>query len=89
MSEQELKENGLIILKKFHIVITLLFLVVGFIGSIFAQKAIAENMLADHEKRIVNLESSDRYDNDLLIELKFNLKVLMEKQGLKYQEVTK
>lgn len=89
MSEKELKDNGLIVLKKIHIVLTLAFLVIGFIGSIFAQKAIAENMLADHEKRITVLESSDSQDNDLLIELKFNLKVLMEKQGLKYQEVTK
>jgi hypothetical protein len=89
MSETELKNNGFIVFKKVHIIVTLTFLIVGFIGTVFAQKAIAENMLADHEKRITAIESENKTNRDLLLELKFNIKSMMEKQGLTYQEVTK
>ncbi|KAF0146732.1 MAG: hypothetical protein FD143_3276, partial [Ignavibacteria bacterium] len=33
------------------------------------------------------LEEENKSERDLLIELKFNIKSMMEKQGLTYQEV--
>lgn len=87
MSEQQLKDNGFIVIKKTYYIIGIIIIVVGLIGNIFAQKAITENMLDNHEKRISAIEQEDQSTRYLLLELKFNMKSMMEKQGLKYQEV--
>lgn len=87
MSEQQLKDNGFIVIKKTYYMIGVIIIIVGLIGNIFAQKAIAENMLDNHEIRISKLEEENKSERDLLIELKFNIKSMMEKQGLTYQEV--
>lgn len=87
MSEQQLKDNGFIVIKKIYYIMGVIIIVVGLIGNIFAQKAIAEHMLDNHEKRITALEEENKSERDLLIEFKFNIKSMMEKQGLTYQEV--
>lgn len=87
MIEQQLKDNGFIVIKKTYYMIGVIIIIVGLIGNIFAQKAIAENMLDNHEIRISKLEEENKSERDLLIELKFNIKSMMEKQGLTYQEV--
>ncbi|KAF0153666.1 MAG: hypothetical protein FD188_3369, partial [Ignavibacteria bacterium] len=79
--------NGFIVIKKTYYMIGVIIIIVGLIGNIFAQKAIAENMLDNHEIRISKLEEENKSERDLLIELKFNIKSMMEKQGLTYQEV--
>ncbi|KAF0138395.1 MAG: hypothetical protein FD143_3665, partial [Ignavibacteria bacterium] len=84
MSEQQLKDNGFIVIKKTYYMIGVIIIIVGLIGNIFAQKAIAENMLDNHEIRISKLEEENKSERDLLIELKFNIKSMMEKQGLTY-----
>jgi len=87
MSEQQLKDNGFIVIKKTYYIIGVIIIIVGLIGNIFAQKAIAENMLDNHEIRITKLEEENKSERDLLIEFKFNIKSMMEKQGLTYHEV--
>lgn len=93
--KKELKDRGFIILEKLHLTILIFVMIVGFVVSMLVQKEILAKTVQDHEDRIKNLELvnktnelQDKKKHDLLLELKYNLKTLMEKSGMKYQEIT-
>lgn len=86
--KQELKDRGFFILEKVHLFITVLVIVIGFIVSTIVQKEILAYTVEDHEVRIKSLENTNQEKHDLLLELKYNLKSLMEKSGIKYQDLS-
>jgi len=78
MTKNEMREKGFIVLEKIHIIIFL----IAFIFTMGAAIGVAQFQISRHEERIKCLEENDI----MLIEIKINLKALMEKQGIKYQE---
>lgn len=85
--KQELKDRGFFILEKVHIVFLLIAMIIGFVVSAIVQKELMAATVDNHEERILYLENRDKVKHDILLELKYNLKTLMEKSGIKYQEI--
>lgn len=78
-----------IVLNKVHIiiyiVIGIMFLVTSFLSPFLAAKE-TEKQVMSHESRICKLEDSEKTSRELLLEIKFNLKNLVEKTGGTYFE---
>jgi amino acid transporter len=85
--KKELKDRGFIILEKMHLIVGLIIIITSLIiGGVVQAKLIQQN-ITDHETRISKLEKVNEEKHDLLLEIKYNLKTLVEKQGGTYQEI--
>jgi len=92
--KEELKSNGFVIIEKLHVTIMTLIAVLVFVGSLFGLYAYAvsekeqiKNKVEVHEARIQKIEQIlESFDTNQL-EIKLNLKSVVEKVGAKYQTV--
>jgi amino acid transporter len=85
--KKELKDRGFIILEKMHLIVGLIIIIASLIiGGVVQAKLIQQN-ITNHETRISKLEQVKEENHDLLLEIKYNLKTLVEKQGGIYQQI--
>ena len=78
-------------LKKWHIILStvlIIFLLLANIVYATVWKTNIDIALVDHEKRIAKIERTHQSSRELLLEIKMNMMLLLENQGLEYIELT-
>lgn len=86
---KELESQGFLLIRKLHLFLVLATFVIGGIAQVtLAFRAIEdhEEGISNHEERIQRLEDEDFNKRDVLNEIKLNLKIYFESQGINYVE---
>lgn len=85
-------QNGYVFsMKKLHLIVTLLAVLLTLMVSVaypFVWKSQVDVKLATVQDEVSKLKSSNQSNRELLIEIKFNLKHFMQRQGIEYIENT-
>lgn len=90
--KKELKDKGFIIIEKLHIIVMTILAIITFAGGLMGYAAIGysekekiKNQVEAHEMRLNEYEKDIKTFRETQLEIRINLKNLMEKQGVQFQ----